>query len=156
LSEYLGSDEMKENNLLLERQICFKLYIASRKMTRLYQPLLENLGLTYPQYLTMLVLWEEGIIDFKDLGQRLDLKTGTLTPIVQKLEKLGHLTRVNNLKDKRKVDICLTKQGKDLLELAIDIPTNLAKNLMLDLESYSKYGQILDELVEKLNEAESK
>jgi DNA-binding MarR family transcriptional regulator len=150
------SEESKNEILLLDRQLCFKLYQASRKMTRLYQPYLEKIGLTYPQYLAMLVLWEYDIIDFKDLSQKLDLKTGTLTPIVQKLEKSGLLSRISNPNDKRRIDVRLTEEGKKLEGEAGNVPLSMAKHLEMDRERYYKYASLLDELGELLNEAEAK
>lgn len=150
------SEESKNEILLLDRQLCFKLYQASRKMTRLYQPYLEKIGLTYPQYLAMLVLWEYDIIDFKDLSMKLDLKTGTLTPIVQKLEKSGLLSRISNPNDRRRVDVKLTEEGRKLESEAGNVPLSMAKHLEMDRERYYKYASLLDELGELLNEAEAK
>ncbi len=98
---------MNDQALLLENQICFRLYKTSRAMIRLYQPILEAFDITYPQYLTMLVLWEKESIDFKELSRKLELKTGTLTPMLQKLEVAGYLERIKNEKDNRKVNITI-------------------------------------------------
>jgi DNA-binding MarR family transcriptional regulator len=147
---------MNDESLKLDRQLCFKLYQASRKMTRLYQPLLESIGLTYPQYLTMLLMWEFGELDFKDLSMKLDLKTGTLTPIIQKLEKQGYLKRLGNPNDKRKVNVVLTEEGKELGSKARNVPGALASRLSLDYDLYKKYFDVLDEIGVKLNEAEAR
>lgn len=147
---------MKDEALRLDNQICFNLYKAHRTMTRLYQPVLESLNITYPQYATMLVLWESENIDFKDLGKRLDLKTGTLTPIVKRLETLGFLHREKNSEDHRRVWVKITKEGRALKENALKIPEFLMNYLNIDIEQYLKYIGLLDELGSILAQAESK
>ncbi|WP_461204845.1 MarR family winged helix-turn-helix transcriptional regulator [Clostridium sp. DL1XJH146] len=147
---------MNEENLLLERQICFRLYKTSRKMTRLYQPILNELGLTYPQYLVMLVLWEHKIIDFKELSEILDLKTGTLTPIVQKLANIGYLTKQKNKEDNRKIDVSITDDGMDIKKKAIDVPNSVFTKIGMTPNKYYEYVKILDEIGEALDEAEKK
>lgn len=147
---------MNEETLKLDNQICFRLYKASRTMTRLYQPLLDSLKITYPQYVTMLVLWEERIIDFKELGKRLDLKTGTLTPIVGRLESLGYLYREENPDDRRKIWVKITGQGEALKHSALKIPEKLLSYINMDINQYKKFINLLDELGELLESAEKK
>jgi len=112
--------------LLLEQQLCFALYRASRAVTRAYGPLLEPLGLTYPQYLVLLVLWEEKTSSVKELGQRLALDSGTLTPLLKRLEQSGLLSRRRDSEDERVVRIELTSEGQKLRAKARNIPTDLA------------------------------
>jgi DNA-binding MarR family transcriptional regulator len=147
---------MNESELRLDRQICFRLYRASRSIIRLYQPILDTLNITYPQYITMLVLWEDNVIDFKDLGQRLDLKTGTLTPIVKNLEQLGYVQREQNREDKRKIWVKITETGKELKSRAQSIPESLNHFINMDREQYERYAFLLDELVDLLKNAETK
>lgn len=111
--------------LQLDQQLCFALYAASRAMTQAYQPLLAPLGLTYPQYLTMLVLWEQDDISVKQLGERLHLDSGTLTPLLKRLQGAGLLQRQRSSEDERSVVIRLTPSGKLLEEQAAAIPATL-------------------------------
>jgi DNA-binding MarR family transcriptional regulator len=101
-------------------------------------------------------MWEFGELDFKDLSMKLDLKTGTLTPIIQKLEKQGYLKRLGNPNDKRKVNVVLTEEGKELGSKARNVPGALASRLSLDYDLYKKYFDVLDEIGVKLNEAEAR
>src|SRR5690554_6638576 len=114
-----------ENPLLLDNQLCFALYSASLLMTKLYKPLLDQIGLTYPQYLAMLALWEEDGVTVSTLGARLYLDSGTLTPLLKRLEKAGFLTRERNEEDERQVLIRLTQEGRALKKRAMDIPRKI-------------------------------
>lgn len=115
------------NDLLtLDRQMCFALYSASLAMTKLYKPLLSELGLTYPQYLVMLVLWETDGIRVSGLKERLFLDYGTLTPLVKRLEKQGLLVRQRSPEDERQVIVSLTPQGRNLQQAAARIPERVA------------------------------
>jgi DNA-binding MarR family transcriptional regulator len=111
--------------LRLDRQICFLLYGASRAVTQLYQPLLAPLGITYPQYLVMLVLWEEGVASVGRLSDRLYLDSGTLTPLLKRLEAAGLVRRLRSQSDERVVDIHLTAAGKRLKQSAARVPEAL-------------------------------
>jgi DNA-binding MarR family transcriptional regulator len=110
------------NALALENQFCFALYSASHAMTKTYKPLLDRLGLTYPQYLVMLVLWEQDGILVKDIGARLFLDSGTLTPLLKRLEAGGLLARNRDPQDERQVRISLSDEGRKLRTLAEQIP----------------------------------
>jgi DNA-binding MarR family transcriptional regulator len=114
-----------ENPLLLDNQLCFALYSASLLMTKLYKPLLDEIGLTYPQYLAMLALWEEDGVTVSALGARLHLDSGTLTPLLKRLEKAGLLTRERNEEDERQVLVRLTQEGRALKKRAADIPRKI-------------------------------
>lgn len=104
---------MDNQNLKLENQICFKIYTAEREITKLYRDLLEDLDVTYPQYLVLLVLWEKNSITVKELGQKLFLDSGTLTPMLKRMEGNRLLERKRSLEDERSVIISLTKKGKN-------------------------------------------
>jgi MarR family transcriptional regulator, organic hydroperoxide resistance regulator len=108
--------------LLLDNQLCFALYSASLAMTKLYKPLLDELGLTYPQYLVMLVLWEGDGLMVSELGQRLSLDSGTLTPLLKRLESAGLVSRLRDAADERRVHIHLTAAGRRLKSRAAKIP----------------------------------
>ncbi|HSV35217.1 MAG TPA: MarR family transcriptional regulator [Ramlibacter sp.] len=108
--------------LLLDNQLCFALYSASLAMTKLYKPLLDELGLTYPQYLTLLVLWEQDGLAVSQLGERLSLDSGTLTPLLKRLEAAGLIARIRAVEDERRVHITLTAAGRKLKARAQKIP----------------------------------
>lgn len=108
--------------LLLDNQLCFALYSASLAMTKLYKPLLDELGLTYPQYLALLVLWERDGVTVSELGERLSLDSGTLTPLLKRLEGAGLLSRLRDAADERRVLIRLTAAGRRLKARAQRVP----------------------------------
>ncbi|MGL4205845.1 MAG: MarR family winged helix-turn-helix transcriptional regulator [Aeromonadaceae bacterium] len=111
--------------LQLDRQICFALYHASNAIIRAYRPLLEELDLTYPQYLAMLVLWQNEGVSVKQLGEQLHLDSGTLTPLLKRLESKGYVTRGRSEEDERVRVLNLTEQGRMLREQAAKIPASL-------------------------------
>jgi MarR family transcriptional regulator, organic hydroperoxide resistance regulator len=115
-----------EFSLLLDDQLCFALYAASRAVINRYRPLLEDLGLTYPQYLVLLVLWEHGAVPIKDVGAALQLDYGTLTPLIKRLEVAGLVRRERRPDDERTVQVILTDQGERLREQARAIPGAIA------------------------------
>ena len=108
--------------LLLDNQLCFALYSASLAMTKLYKPLLAELGLTYPQYLVLLVLWEQDDVIVSTLGERLFLDSGTLTPLLKRMEAAGLLVRTRSAQDERRVQISLTEVGRKLKARAARVP----------------------------------
>ena len=113
----------KVNSMLhLDNQLCFALYSTSLAMTKLYKPLLDDLGLTYPQYLAMLVLWERDGLMVSELGDRLYLDSGTLTPLLKRLEVSGHISRLRDVNDERRVHITLTSLGRRLKARAAKVP----------------------------------
>jgi DNA-binding MarR family transcriptional regulator len=125
----------EQTNLLqLNDQLCFPIYATSRLITRAYQPFLDKLDLTYPQYITMLVLWEKDGIKIGDLGDKIFLKTNTLTPLLKKLESKKLIVRTRSEKDERTVLISLTKKGASLKLKASDIPIELIKSLNMSKE----------------------
>ena len=114
-----------EQALRLDNQICFAVYSASHAFNRVYKPLLDRLGLTYPQYLVMLVLWERDNIPLKDIGERLFLDSGTLTPLLKRLEATGLIKRTRSTEDERQVLIELTREGHALREKAKAVPQSI-------------------------------
>jgi DNA-binding MarR family transcriptional regulator len=113
---------LSEQALLLDNQLCFALYSASLAMTKLYKPLLDELGLTYPQYLALLVLWQQDGVTVSELGQRLSLDSGTLTPLLKRLEAAGLVSRLRDASDERRVLIRLSAAGRRLKGRAQRIP----------------------------------
>lgn len=134
------------DSLKLENQLCFPLYAASREIVKLYAPFLEEIGLTYTQYVVMLVLWERKEVTAKELGTLLFLDSGTITPVVKKLEKLELVTRHRGVDDERTLVISLTSCGEALRENALSIPERMAKCVNLDAEE----GRILYTLLYKI------
>ena len=132
--------------LQLDRQLCFALYSSSLAMTKLYKPLLAPLGLTYPQYLAMLVLWEGDGVSVSQLGQRLSLDSGTLTPLLKRLEQQGLVERRRASDDERRVDLFLTPAGLKLRAQALDIPERLACASACELDELVALTQRLHEL----------
>ena len=115
----------KYDKLKLDNQLCFSLYALSREVIKLYNPLLDKYNLTYTQYIAMLVMWEEEKIIFKELGKRLHLDSGTLTPVIKKLESMELVTKYRNKEDDRVVTVELTEKGKLLKEDIIEVPENI-------------------------------
>ncbi|WP_341394990.1 MarR family winged helix-turn-helix transcriptional regulator [Arthrobacter sp. G119Y2] len=111
----------------LHRQVCFSLYSASRAATAVYRPLLEQLGLTYPQYLVLTVLWENDGVTVRDLGRSLELDSGTLSPLLKRLEAAGLLHRRRSTADERRVEVHLTENGRALQEKALHLPQRVAE-----------------------------
>jgi DNA-binding MarR family transcriptional regulator len=137
----------KEDCLKLENQLCFPLYAASRKIIRKYKPLLDKLDLTYTQYICMMVLWEEKEINVKRLGEKLFLDSGTLTPLLKKLEQKEYIKRKRETKDERNLNISITKKGEDLKKEALSIPEMVGKCINLKEEDALKLYQILYEII---------
>lgn len=120
-------------NLALDEQLCFALYAASRAITGCYRPLLDDLGLTYPQYLVMLVLWEDGEVPVNHLAGRLQLETGTLSPLLKRLEAIGMITRTRSVDDERSVRIAITPAGDALREGAGNVPRSMLQAIGMEL-----------------------
>jgi MarR family transcriptional regulator, organic hydroperoxide resistance regulator len=137
-------------SLLLDEQLCFALYAASRRMTAAYRPLLEALDLTYPQYLVMLVLWERDGLTVRELGARLQLDSGTLTPLLKRLEQTGLLQRRRRQSDEREVEITLTDTGHKLYERAADVPRCLAERLCMSVDAFVRLRDELKSLAAQL------
>ena len=136
--------------LALDLQLCFSLYSAANVMTRLYRPLLQPLGLTYLQYLAMLVLWERAPQTVGELGRRLGLDSGTLTPLFKRMEGAGLLTRARDPADERRVTIDLTDAGRALRERALEVPGAVFCRLPGTIEEMAGLKASVDRLVEAL------
>ncbi len=144
---------MTYEQLKLENQLCFRLYSAARLMMGAYHPYLDPLGITYPQYLVLLVLWEQDKQPVCDIGKRLMLDTNTMTPLLQRMEKAGLITRTRGKEDTRQRIVSLTKQSKALYEQAQHIPESMRKAVMMPDEEMNEILQMipsLDKLIEEL------
>lgn len=140
-----------EHHLKLDQQICFSLYAASREIIKLYKPILDPHRLTYTQYLAMMVLWEEEKITVKRMGKRLHLDSGTLTPLLKKLEAMGHVSRYRSPEDDRVVIVELTDQGSQLKQNMLDVPMQMASQVQLPIEEALQLKKQLDHLLEQFN-----
>ena len=140
--------------LQLDNQICFRLYTASRLITQAYTPILSELGITYPQYLVLMVLWEKDNQPVNDIAHRLLLETNTVTPLLQRMEKIELIKRQKGKLDKRQHIVRLTKKGREMEEKAYAlIPTGMGKQLSacpMQLEDYQHLAQELDSIISSL------
>jgi len=141
--------------LALDRQLCFALYASSLAMTKLYKPLLEPLGLTYPQYLVMLVLWEHDGLGVGEIGERLALDSGTLTPLLKRLEQAGLLNRLRDAADERRVRVALSAEGRALRRRAAAVPQAIAEASGCSLGELSELTAQLQGLRRRLADASS-
>ncbi|SFC59122.1 MarR family winged helix-turn-helix transcriptional regulator [Tropicimonas isoalkanivorans] len=140
-----------DDPLDLDRQVCFPLYAASNLLNRLYRPILSELGLTYPQYLVMLVLWKHTPQTVGSLGELLFLDSGTLTPLLKRMETGGLITRTRDTADERRVLIHLTQKGRDLRSPALRVPEALAERLDIDIEEVVRLRDQVSRLVASLH-----
>ena len=142
-------DEKKYDALKLSHQLCFPLYACARETIKLYTPLLEKLDLTYTQYITMMVLWEKKSLTAKELGRILYLDSGTLTPLLKKLEAKGLLNRKRSETDERNLIVTVTEQGEELRDKALHIPEQMSRYINLERdEIFALYGY-LNKLLER-------
>ena len=140
--------------LRLDNQVCFRLYTAARLITKAYTPVLTKLGITYPQYLVLMVLWEKDNLLVNDIAHRLLLETNTITPLLQRMEKLGIVVRQRGNKDKRQQIVSLTEKGRAMEEQAFNtIPAGMSEELKacpLQYEDYERLAKELDSIIETL------
>lgn len=144
-----------DDPLNLDSQLCFPLYAAARAVTQAYAPLLAKLGLTYPQYLVMLVLWETDGLTVKELGERLFLDSGTLTPLLKRLEAQGMVKRERSTQDARSVHVHLTARGRALRRKAVVIPEEMVCKMGLSLEELSRLRGDVQRLFAMLSKSQS-
>lgn len=136
--------------LKLDNQLCFPFYSLSRLIIRKYQPYLDELGITYPQYLVMLVLWETDAMPVNDIAKRLLLQTNTVTPLLQRMESLGIISRDKSAADERKVIVKLTDKGKQMEMQAADIPFRLSEGIDMSQEELKSLYSTLYRLINQL------
>ena len=140
------------DQLKLSNQICFPLYTTSRMVIKAYQPFLKDLGITYPQYLVMLVLWENDGLTVNSISKRLYLETNTITPLLKRMESSGILSRKRSKKDERVVEVFLTKKGQEMKKKAEEIPNKLFETLKTDSVSNEEFAQ-LQSILNRMMEA---
>lgn len=141
----------KYDSLKLENQLCFPLYALSREIMKSYKPFLDKFNLTYTQYVTMLVLWEEEKITFKNLGKRLYLDSGTLTPVLKKLEAMGLIIKYRTQEDDRVVVVELSEKGRALKDEVCDIPEKMFCNSGMTAEEAKVLKEMLDKMLSRFN-----
>ena len=137
----------KYDCLKLDNQLCFPLYACSREIVRQYTPYLEPLGLTYTQYITLMALWEHRILSVKDMGKLLHLDSGTLTPVLKKLEEKGFVNRRRSREDERSLIVSLTGKGEALREQAVEIPAKVTGGLRLPQEDVQALYRLLNKML---------
>ncbi|MBX9934685.1 MAG: MarR family transcriptional regulator [Methylobacterium sp.] len=145
---------MPMDALLLDNQLCYALYAAANRMTKSYRPMLERMGLTYPQYLVLLVLWETDAVTVSEIGRRLRLDSGTLTPVLKRLEGAGFVTRSRRRSDEREVEIKLTPHGRGLRAEAVTVRKAVMCQLHLSEPEVQALRADLNALIENLSAAD--
>ncbi|MCQ2526216.1 MAG: MarR family transcriptional regulator [Lachnospiraceae bacterium] len=138
----------KYDCLKLENQLCFPLYVCAKEVVRQYKPFLDEIDLTYTQYITMMVMWEQKEISVKGLGDYLFLDSGTLTPVLKTLEKKGYVERTRSKEDERSLIVSLTKEGEALKEKAVTVPAKVAKCVSLSPEDAGELYRILHTIMD--------
>ena len=144
----------KYDSLKLENQLCFPLYACSKEIVRRYKTYLGRLDLTYTQYIVMMVMWEEKELNVKELGDKLFLDSGTLTPVLKKLEAKGYVTRERSKIDERTLIVTLTESGKELREKAVDIPVGMRGCLKLSDEEMVQLRTMLNKILSDMGDVE--
>lgn len=142
----------KYDALKLKNQLCFPLYACSKEIVKAYKPYLDEIDLTYTQYITMMVMWEHKELRVKDVGKYLYLDSGTLTPLLKRLEEKGYIKRQRSPEDERDLIVTITKSGEDLKKKAVKIPEKLGACVDIDAEKAQALYSILYEIIGKLND----
>jgi DNA-binding MarR family transcriptional regulator len=137
-------------SLKLENQLCFSLYAASRLVTKCYQPILDNLGITYPQYLVLMVLWESDSVNLSLLSEKLKLQSNTLTPLLKRMQELGLVDRIRSQKDERSIVISLTAKGENLKSEAHLLQAQLMDNIGISKTEATQLHALLAKLIQDI------
>ena len=140
----------KYDALKLNNQLCFPLYVCSKEIVRMYKPFLDEIDLTYTQYITMMVFWEHKEMNVKELGKLLFLDSGTLTPVLKKLEQKGYITRKRAESDERVLNVAITAEGEKLKEKAVEIPAKLGSCIRLEDNEAMELSRILGKLMNSI------
>ena len=150
---YIYGDEMEKDYsaLKLENQICFPLYACSKEVVKRYKPYLDKLDLTYTQYITMMVLWEKKTVNVKALGEDLFLDSGTLTPLLKKLEAKGYIERHRSKDDERNLLVSITEKGEALKDEAIEVPYKMIQCVNLSKEEVQELYRLLHKLLDTVD-----
>lgn len=144
------NDDKDYDALKLENQLCFPLYACSKEIVRKYKPYLDELDLTYTQYITMMVMWEQKEVNVKALGDSLYLDSGTLTPVLKKLEAKGYLTRQRSKEDERNLCVSITKAGEELKNQAVCVPQQMKKCIDIEPEEMLQLYRLLYKVLNKI------
>lgn len=144
----------KYDGLKIENQLCFPLYACAKEVVKKYKPFLDEIDLTYTQYITMMVMWEKNELNVKELGEVLYLDSGTLTPVLKKLEAKGYITRVRSKEDERNLVIALTEQGDKLKDQAVSIPARIGQCVKMESEDAGKLYQLLYKMLGNIGSVE--
>ena len=147
LSTSLLTGSAPDDLLRLDRQVCFALSVASRNVIALYRPVLEPLGLTHPQYLVMLTLWERDSLTVKQIGQLLSLDPATLSPLLKRLERAGLIRRERHPADERALAVTLTDEGRELRERAVPVPPQIVERLGMDIDDLTSLHAALTRVI---------
>ena len=137
--------------LRLENQVCFPLYACAKEIVKCYTPLLEEIDLTYTQYITMMVLWEHTEMNVKELGRHLYLDSGTLTPVLKKLEQKGFVTRKRDTRDERVLNVAVTAAGMGLRDKAVTMPKRIGESVHLDSDEVLQLQKILQKILKSFS-----
>jgi DNA-binding MarR family transcriptional regulator len=140
---------MKYDSLKLENQLCFPLYVCSKEIIKRYKPFLDALDITYTQYITLMALWEQDNVTLKDIGEKLYLDSGTLTPLLKKMENQGLIVRQRSITDERNVYVKLTEKGIQLKEKALAVPKQIVSCVNLSKEEAKTLHELLNKLLDK-------
>ena len=154
MDQVLADDTTLDDPLDLDNQLCFALYAAAHAIKKAYRPLLEGLGLTYPQYLIMIVLWRTDARKVSEIGERLNLDSGTLTPVLKRLEAAGLVQRRRRLTDEREVEISLTGEGRVLRDKALGVRCEIVRQLQMSEREIAKLRGELDTVIATLGDGE--
>lgn len=152
----MNNQNDKYERLKLENQICFPLYACSKEIVRLYKPFLDALDLTYTQYITMMLMWDKLELNVKSIGERLYLDSGTLTPVLKKLEQKGYLSRKRDLTDERNLLVTVTKEGLALREKALSVPEDISSCISMNPEESALLYQLLYKILGDLVPSDNK
>ena len=144
----------KYDSLKLENQLCFPLYACSKEIVRRYKLFLDKLNLTYTQYIVMMVMWEEKELNVKELGDKLFLDSGTLTPVLKKLESKKYITRERSKLDERTLIVTLTQRGEELKEKALEVPAGMRGCLNVTDEEMVQLRKILNQILSDMGESQ--
>jgi len=136
--------------LKLDNQLCFPLYVIAKEMTGLYRPFLDELNITYPQYLVMMILWEHDGLPVNSIGEKLYLDSGTLTPLLKRLEAKGFISRKRKKEDERVVEVFITESGKDLQQKACEIPGKLLRKIDAAPEDWIALKESVQKILNKI------
>lgn len=148
--------DQKFDALKLDNQLCFPLYVCAKEIVKKYKPYLDEIGLTYTQYITMMAMWEHGELSVKELGEYLFLDSGTLTPVLKTLEKKGFLSRKRSSKDERMLVVTLSDSGRDLREKAVEVPFKMQGCMSIDEKDAADLYRILHKMMANIDPADKR